>query len=103
MLHLSPTHHETSKHDSPHEQIGVEPPKFPGFKFKLSQVNYSSQSNQSTDHLVSQSPLDEYIDNTKVQSLNFESKTHEAQLEAQKPKKSSRKSSRRRKNRKASK
>jgi hypothetical protein len=26
-------------------------------------------------------PLDEYIDNTKAQSLNFESKTHEAQLE----------------------
>jgi hypothetical protein len=35
--------------------------------------------------------------------LNFESKTHEAQLEDQKAKKSSRKSSRRRKNYKASK
>jgi hypothetical protein len=32
-------------------------------------------------------PLDEYIDNTKAQSLNFKSKTHEAQLEDQKPKK----------------
>jgi hypothetical protein len=31
--------------------------------------------------------LDEYIDNTKAQSLNFESKTHEAQLEDQKPRK----------------
>jgi hypothetical protein len=32
-------------------------------------------------------PLDEYNDNTKAQSLKFESKTHEAQLEDQKPKK----------------
>jgi hypothetical protein len=39
----------------------------------------------------------------KTQSLKFESKTHEAQLEDQKPKKSSRRSSRRRKNHKASK
>jgi hypothetical protein len=46
-------------------------------------------------------PLDEYNDNTKAQSLKFESKTHEAQLEDQKPKKSSRRSSRRRKNRKS--
>jgi hypothetical protein len=44
MLHLSPTHHETSKHVSPHETYSrVEPPKFAGFKFKLRQVNYSSQ------------------------------------------------------------
>jgi hypothetical protein len=28
-------------------------------------------------------PLDEYIDTTKAQSLNFESKTYEAQLEEQ--------------------
>jgi hypothetical protein len=35
--------------------------------------------------------------------LNFESKTHEAKLEDQKPKKSSRRSSRRRKNHKTSK
>jgi hypothetical protein len=48
-------------------------------------------------------PLDECIDNTKAQSLNFKSKTHEAQLEDQKPMKSSRRSSRRRKTRKASK
>jgi hypothetical protein len=39
-------------------------------------------------------PLDEYIDNIKAQNLNFESKTHEAQLEDQKPRK---RSSRRRK------
>jgi hypothetical protein len=32
-------------------------------------------------------PLDESVDNTKAQSLNFESKTHEAQLEDQKVKK----------------
>jgi hypothetical protein len=44
MLHLSPTHHETSKHISPHEiDSRVEPPKFPEFKFKPRQVNYSSQ------------------------------------------------------------
>jgi hypothetical protein len=43
-------------------------------------------------------PLDEYIDNTKAQSFNFESKTHEVQLEDQKPRKSSRRSSSRRKN-----
>jgi hypothetical protein len=55
--HLSPVDHETSKHDSPHKiDSRVEPPKFPKFKFKLRQVNYSSQSNQGTDHLISQSP-----------------------------------------------
>jgi hypothetical protein len=48
-------------------------------------------------------PLDEYIDNTKAQSLNFESKKHEAPLEDQKPKKRSKRSSRKRKNRKANK
>jgi hypothetical protein len=30
--------------------------KCPGFEFKHSQVNDSSQSNQGTDNLVSQSP-----------------------------------------------
>jgi hypothetical protein len=48
-------------------------------------------------------PLVEYIDNTKAQSLNFKSMTHEAQLEDQKPNESSRRLSRRRKNHKASK
>jgi hypothetical protein len=48
-------------------------------------------------------PLDEYIDNTKVQSLNFESKRHETLLEDQKPKKRSKRSSRKGKNRKANK
>jgi hypothetical protein len=52
---------------------------------------------------VSQFPLDEYIDNTKTQSLNFESKTHEAQLEDQKPNKNLRRSSRRGKSRKTNK
>jgi hypothetical protein len=57
MSHLSPADHETNKCDSPHEtKIKVEPWKLFGFKFKLRQVNYSSQSNQDTDHLVSQSP-----------------------------------------------
>jgi hypothetical protein len=46
-------------------------------------------------------PHDEYIDNTKAQRLNFESKTHEAQIEDQKSKKNSKMSSRRRKNCKA--
>jgi hypothetical protein len=35
MPYLSPTHHETSKHISPHKTDSiVEPPKFLGFKFK---------------------------------------------------------------------
>jgi hypothetical protein len=42
-------------------------------------------------------PLDEYIDNTKAQSLNFKSKTYEALLDDQKPTKGSKRSSRRRK------
>jgi hypothetical protein len=52
MPHLPPAHHETSKHDSPNETKQ----NYPGFKFKHRQVNDSSQSNQETDHLVSQSP-----------------------------------------------
>jgi hypothetical protein len=44
MLHMSPTHHETSMHISPHETCSrIGPPNFSGFKFKLTQVNYSSQ------------------------------------------------------------
>jgi hypothetical protein len=57
MPHLSPTHHETSKHISPHKTDGrVKPSKFSRFKFKPRQVNNSLQSNQCTDHLVSQIP-----------------------------------------------
>jgi hypothetical protein len=42
MPHLSPIHHQTRKHISPHETGSrVEPPKFPEFKFKTRQVNYS--------------------------------------------------------------
>jgi hypothetical protein len=79
------------------------PPKIPGFEFKPSQINYSSQLNQGIDHLVSQS-LDWWVHwQQKAQNLNFESKTHETQLKDQKSKKSSRKSSRRRKKRKADK
>jgi hypothetical protein len=43
MLHLSPTHHEISQHDSPHEYEGkIEPRKCPEFKFKPRHVNDSS-------------------------------------------------------------
>jgi hypothetical protein len=53
--HTAPAHHETSKHDSPIEtKIKVKQPKYFGFKFKPLQVNDSSQSNQKTDHLISQ-------------------------------------------------
>jgi hypothetical protein len=38
--HLPPAHHETSKHDSPNEtKIKIKPLKWPGFEFKLWQVN----------------------------------------------------------------
>jgi hypothetical protein len=59
MLHLPPAHHETSKHDSPNETKVKEKQiktNYPGFKFKPCQVNDSSQSNQGTGQLVSQSP-----------------------------------------------
>jgi hypothetical protein len=44
MLHSLPTHHETSKHVSPHRitEPGFIQPKCAEFKFKLKQVNYSS-------------------------------------------------------------
>jgi hypothetical protein len=55
MPHLSPTHHETSKHDSPNKtKIKVKQSKCHGFEFKPGQVNDSSQSNQGTGHLISQ-------------------------------------------------
>jgi hypothetical protein len=57
MSHLSPAHHEISKHDSPHKIDKGRTTETSEFKFKLRQVNYSSQSNQGTDHLVSQSPI----------------------------------------------
>jgi hypothetical protein len=104
MPHLSPACHETSKHDSPHKtKIKVKPPKLPRIEFKSRQVNYSSQLNQCTNDLVSQSPPWWVHWQQKAQSLNFESKTHEAQLQEQKSKESLRRSSRRRKHRKASK
>jgi hypothetical protein len=54
MPHLSPAHHEISKHGSPNEtRIKVKLTKCPEFKFKPHQVKDSSQSNQGTDHLVS--------------------------------------------------
>jgi hypothetical protein len=57
MPHLPPTHHETSKRDSPNETKVKEKQNNPGFEFKPRQVNDSSQSNQGTDHLVSQYEL----------------------------------------------
>jgi hypothetical protein len=54
MLHLPPAHHQTSRHDSPNEtDIKVKLPKCLEFEFKSWQVNDSSQSNQGTNHLVS--------------------------------------------------
>jgi hypothetical protein len=44
MPHLSPAHHEISKHDSPYEtKIKVKLAKPPGFRFKPRHVNESSQ------------------------------------------------------------
>jgi hypothetical protein len=54
MPHLPPAHHETSKHDSSNETKRKEKQNNPEFEFKPRQVNDSSQSNQGTDHLVSQ-------------------------------------------------
>jgi hypothetical protein len=46
MPHLLPAHHETSKHDSPHDtKIKIDHPKYPRFEFKHRQVNDLSQSN----------------------------------------------------------
>jgi hypothetical protein len=57
MPHLPPAHHETSKHDSSNETGKTKTKRnYLGFKFKPHQVNDSSQLNQGTDHLVSQSP-----------------------------------------------
>jgi hypothetical protein len=53
--HLPPAHHKTSKHDSPNETKIKEKQNYTGFEFKPRQVNNSPQSNQETDHLVSQS------------------------------------------------
>jgi hypothetical protein len=58
MPHLPPAHHETSKHDSPNKTNKRKIKRnYPGFKFKPRQVNDLSQSNQGTDHLVSQIKL----------------------------------------------
>jgi hypothetical protein len=53
--HTTPAHHETNKHDFSNEtKIKIKQPKYPGFEFKHHHVNDSSQSNQGTDHLISQ-------------------------------------------------
>jgi hypothetical protein len=76
MPHLPPAHHKTSKHNSPNEtKIKVKLLKCPGFEFKTRQVNDSLQSNQGTDHLISQSPPWWVHWQQKTQILKFESKT----------------------------
>jgi hypothetical protein len=83
----------------------VEPPKI--FRIRIqteaSQLVIIYQTKVLVTWFLNPPPLDEYSDNTNVQSLNFKSKTHEAQLDDQKPKKSSRVSSRRRKTHKSNK
>jgi hypothetical protein len=59
MSYLPPSHHETSKRDSPNEtKIKEKQNKTkqncPEFKIKHREVNEPSQSNQGADHLVSQ-------------------------------------------------
>jgi hypothetical protein len=55
MPHLPPAHHETNKRDSPRDtKIKLKQPNHPRFEFNPRQVNDSSQSNQGTEHLVSQ-------------------------------------------------
>jgi hypothetical protein len=55
MLHLPPAHNETSKCDYPNEtKIKVKISKCREFKLKPHQINDSPQSNQGTDHLISQ-------------------------------------------------
>jgi hypothetical protein len=54
MPYLPPTHHDTSKRDSPHDTKDKgELLKCLRFEFNPHQVNDLSQSNQGTDHLVS--------------------------------------------------
>jgi hypothetical protein len=104
MPHLSPAHHKTIKHDSPNKIDRGKTTKISWIQIhtEASQLLITYQTKLLTTWFLNLR-LDEYIDNIKAQSLNFESKTHEAQLADQKPWKSSRRSSRRRKNRKASK
>jgi hypothetical protein len=76
MPHISPAHHETSKHDSPNET------KEKGKTNKLSQIRIQASPSQwlitikSTDWPLgfSISPLMSPL-TTKIQSLKFESKT----------------------------
>jgi hypothetical protein len=106
MSHLSLAHHETSKCNSLHKnKIMVEPPKISRIRIQTeaSQLVIIYQTKVLVTWFLNPPPLDEYSDNTNVQNLNFKSKTHEAQLDDQKPKKSSRVSSRRRKTHKSNK
>jgi hypothetical protein len=105
MLHLSPTHHETSKQVSLHKtdsSVGL--PKFLGFKFKPMQVNYSTQIKPRYWSLgFSISSLMSTLTTKRHKVLISNPRPHESPLEDQNPKKSSRSLSRRRKNRKPNK
>jgi hypothetical protein len=90
MSHLSPAHNETSKCDSPTKidnkgrttetsQIQIQ--------IRAGQLLITCQTNVLAIWFLNL-PLDEYI-GKKAESLKYESKTHEAQLEDQNPKKSS--------------
>jgi hypothetical protein len=87
--HLSPTHHETSKCVSSHETDSREEPlKFPRFKLKPRQVNYSSQIKPRYWQLgFSISPLMSTFTTERHKVWISNPRPHEAQLEDEKPKK----------------
>jgi hypothetical protein len=75
MSHLSHTHHETSKCDFPHKIHSSRITEMSQIQIQKWHINDSSQLNQGTDHLVSQS-LHWWVHwKQKTQSSNFESKT----------------------------
>jgi hypothetical protein len=104
MPRLPPIHHKISKCDSPHEQrIKIKQSKYLGFEFKHRQVNDSSQSNQETNHLISQSSPWWVYWQQKAQSLKFKYKIPWSIARRPKVNKSSKRPSRRRKSRETNK
>jgi hypothetical protein len=97
MSHLSPAHHETSKHDSPYDtKIKVKQQKHPGFEFKPRHANDSSQIKPRYWLLgFSIFPLMNPLRTQKHKVWILNPRSNEAQLEDQKAKKSSRRSFRR--------
>jgi hypothetical protein len=89
MPHQSPTYHETSKCVSPHKTYSrLKPLKFPRFKFKPRQVNYSSQIKPRYWPLgFSISPLMSTLTTQRHRVWISNPRPHEAQLEDQKSKK----------------